>query len=40
MNGEAPGAVIGDGTPLADATAFGQWNAARRLIEPGAHSTL
>ena len=37
---EAPGAVIGDGTPLADATAFGQWNAARRLIEHGAHSTF
>ena len=37
---EAPGAVIGGGTPLADATAFGQWNAARRLIERGARSTL
>ncbi len=26
---EAPGAVIGGGTPLADAAAFGQWKAAR-----------
>ena len=30
---EAPGAVIGGGTPLADAVAFGQWEAARRLVE-------
>jgi uncharacterized protein len=37
---DARGAVIGGGTPLADATAFGQWNAARRLIERGAESTL
>jgi uncharacterized protein len=37
---EAPGAVIGGGTPLADATAFGQWNAARRLVERGAHADL
>lgn len=37
---EAPGAVIGGGTPLADATAFAQWRAARRLIERGARSTL
>lgn len=37
---EAPGAVIGGGTPLADAVAFGQWKAARRLIESGARSTL
>ena len=27
---DAPGAVIGGGTPLNDATAFGQWDAARR----------
>src|SRR6478735_4147477 len=33
---EAPGAVIGGGTPLADAVAFGQWRAARRLVERGA----
>jgi len=37
---EAPGAIIGGGTPLADATAFGQWKAARRLIERGARATL
>ena len=37
---EALGAVIAGGTPLADATAFGQWNAARRLIERGATSNL
>ena len=32
---EAAGAVIGGGTPIADATAFGQWNVARRLVERG-----
>lgn len=37
---EAPGAVIGGGTPLADAVAFGQWHAARRLVERGARTTL
>ena len=37
---EAPGAVIAGGTPLADATAFGQWNAARRLVERGAEANL
>jgi ankyrin repeat protein len=37
---EAPGAVIGGGTPLADAAAFGQWNAARRLVERGAKTSL
>ena len=37
---EASGAVIGGGTPLADAVAFGQWNAARRLVEPGAKTNL
>jgi ankyrin repeat protein len=35
-----PGAVIGGGTPLADAVAFGQWQAARRLVERGARTTL
>ena len=34
------GAVIAGGTPLADAVAFGQWNAARRLVERGASMTL
>jgi uncharacterized protein len=37
---EASGAVIGGGSPLTDATAFGQWNAARRLVERGAETTL
>jgi ankyrin repeat protein len=37
---EAQGAVIGGGTPLADAVAFGQWQAARRLLERGARATL
>jgi ankyrin repeat protein len=37
---EAPGAVIAGGTPLADAVAFGQWKAARRLVERGARSNL
>ena len=37
---EAPGAVIGGGTPMADATAFGQWNAAQRLVERGARTSL
>jgi ankyrin repeat protein len=34
---EAIGAVIGGGTALSDATAFGCWAAARLLIERGAH---
>jgi uncharacterized protein len=37
---EACGACIGGGTPLADAVAFGQWKAARRLIERGASANL
>jgi len=37
---EADGAVIGGGTPLADAVAFGQWKAARRLVERGARANL
>ena len=37
---EAPGSVIGGGSPLADAVAFGQWKAARRLVERGARMTL
>ena len=37
---EADGGVIGDGTPLADAVAFGQWKCARRLVERGARTTL
>jgi hypothetical protein len=37
---EAPGAVLGGGPPLADATGFAQWQAAHRLAERGAHTTL
>jgi ankyrin repeat protein len=37
---DADGGVIAGGTPLTDATAFGQWNAARRLVERGAHAGL
>ena len=36
---DAPGGVIGGGTPLNDATAFGQWRAAQRLVERGARTT-
>jgi ankyrin repeat protein len=36
---EAPGAVIRGGSPLRDATAFGQWRVARWLVERGAHVT-
>ncbi|MEV6750908.1 ankyrin repeat domain-containing protein [Streptomyces sp. NPDC051214] len=37
---EASGAVIGGGAPLADARGFGQWRAARRLLEHGARADL
>jgi uncharacterized protein len=37
---EAPGSVINGGSPLADAVAFGQWRAARRLVELGAQANL
>ena len=37
---EADGAVIGGGTPIADAVAFGQWKAARRLLQRGARVNL
>jgi uncharacterized protein len=37
---EADGAVIGGGTPIADAVAFGQWKAAGRLLERGARTSL
>jgi uncharacterized protein len=39
-NIEAPGGAIGNGTPVADAVAFGQWDAARRLVERGARPNL
>jgi uncharacterized protein len=37
---EATGAVLGGGPPMADAVGFGQWRAARRLVERGARTTL
>jgi ankyrin repeat protein len=37
---EASGAVIAGGTPMADATAFAQWNAAQRLLQRGAKTNL
>jgi uncharacterized protein len=37
---EAAGGVIGGGTPLANGRGFGQWDAARRLVERGARTTL
>lgn len=37
---ESDGAVHTDGTPLSDAVVFGQWSAARRLVELGARMTL
>jgi ankyrin repeat protein len=39
-NIEARGSVIGGGTPMSDAVAFGQWQAARRLVQRGARTTL
>jgi hypothetical protein len=40
LDAGADGAVIGGGTPMADAVAFGQWKAARRLLERGARTNL
>ena len=37
---EAPGAVFTGGTPMSDAVVFAQWNAARRLLERGARTTI
>ena len=37
---EATGAVLGAGTALADACGFGNWAAARRLVERGARTRL
>ena len=37
---EKPGACIAGGTALDDAVAFGQWRAARRLVERGARTAL
>jgi uncharacterized protein len=37
---EATGAVLGGGSALADACGFGNWAAARRLVERGARTRL
>ncbi len=37
---ETPGAVHTGGTAMSDAVVFGQWNAARRLLERGAATTI
>jgi hypothetical protein len=37
---EAPGAFNNQGGPLDNAVGFGQWNAARRLVERGARTSL
>ena len=37
---EAPGAVLGGGSALADACGFGNWAAAQRLVERGARTRL
>jgi hypothetical protein len=37
---DAPGGVIACGTPLDNAVAFGQWQAAWRLVERGAQTKL
>ena len=39
-NIEARGSVIGDGTAISGAVAFGQWQAAGRLLQRGARTTL
>jgi ankyrin repeat protein len=37
---EAPGAVFTGGPPMSDAVVFAQWEAARRLLDRGAQTTL
>ena len=37
---EAPGAVFTGGAPMSDAVVFQQWQAARRLVERGARTTI
>jgi ankyrin repeat protein len=39
-NIESPGAIFTDGTAMSDAVIFAQWNAARRLLDRGAKTTL
>lgn len=37
---EGPGAIFTDGAAMSDAVIFAQWDAARRLLERGAKTTL
>jgi hypothetical protein len=37
---EAPGAIFTGGAPMPDAVVFAQWNAARRLLDRGARTTI
>jgi ankyrin repeat protein len=37
---ESPGAIFTSGTAMSDAVIFAQWNAARRLVDRGAKTTL
>jgi uncharacterized protein len=37
---EAPGAIFTGGSPMSDAVVFAQWQAAQRLLERGARTTL
>lgn len=37
---EATGAIFTGGTPMSDAVVFGQWRAARRLLDRGATTTI
>lgn len=39
-NIECPGAIFTNGTAMSDAVIFAQWDAARRLLERGAKTTL
>ena len=39
-NIESTGAIFTDGTAMSDAVIFAQWNAARRLLDRGAKTTL
>jgi hypothetical protein len=39
-NIESPGAIFTNGTATSDAVIFEQWNAARRLLDRGAKTTL
>lgn len=39
-NIEAPGSVLGGGTPLRNARAFGMWQGARLLVARGAHTDI